>query len=106
MPAIVVFITSANRQEAEKIARLLVKEKLAACVQIMPEIISFYRWQEEIIEDKELLLLCKTTAEKFVELEKTVRANHSYEIPEIIAVPAALGSERYLNWIRKSTAPK
>ena len=102
MTAIVVFITSANRQEAEKIARLLVEEKLAACVQIVPEIISFYRWQKEIIADKEILLLCKTTAENFAELEKTVRANHSYEVPEIIAVPAALCSRPYLNWLQES----
>ena len=104
MNVIVVFVTAANKAEAEKIARLLVEEKLAACVQILPEITSFYRWQEEVIEDKELLLLCKTTAENFVELEKTVRAHHSYEIPEIVAVPAAHCSESYLNWLRENTA--
>jgi len=103
MNVIVVFITSANRDEAEKIARLLVEEKLAACVQILPEITSFYRWQDEIIQDKEILLLVKTTEEKFAELEKTVRVNHSYDIPEIVAVPAALGSEPYLNWLRENT---
>jgi periplasmic divalent cation tolerance protein len=104
MKAIIVFITSANRQEAEKIARLLVEEKLAACVQILPEIISFYRWREEIIQDREVLLLCKTTEENFGELEKTVRVNHSYEIPEIVAIPASLGSEPYLNWLAENTA--
>ncbi len=104
MKAIVVFITLASRAEAEKIARLLVEEKLAACVQILPEIVSLYRWQEEVIADKEILLLCKTTEDNFIELEKTVRANHSYEIPEIIAVPAALGSKPYLNWLLESTA--
>ena len=103
MKAIIVFITSANRQEAEKIARLLVEEKLAVCVQILPEIISFYRWQEEIIQDQELLLLVKTTEENFGDLEKTVRANHSYEVPEIIAVAAEQVSEPYLNWLRENT---
>ncbi len=103
MKAIVVFITTSNREEAEKIARLLVEEKLAACVQILPEIISFYRWQEEIIQDKEVLLICKTIEDKFAELEKTVRGNHSYEVPEIVAVPAALCSEPYLNWLRENT---
>lgn len=77
MKAIVVFITSANHNEAIKIARLLVEEKLAACVQILPEIASLYRWQDEILQDNEILLLVKTAEEKFAELEKTVRANHS-----------------------------
>ncbi|MEP6923132.1 MAG: divalent-cation tolerance protein CutA [Pyrinomonadaceae bacterium] len=103
MKAIMVFITSANREEAEKIARILVEERQAACVQILSQIKSFYRWQGEVIQDKEILLLAKTTAENFAELEKTVCANHSYEVPEIVAVPATQISEPYLNWLWENT---
>lgn len=104
MSAIVVFITSANQDEAVMIARLLVTEKLAACVQILPKIISIYNWQNEIVEDKEILLLVKTVEENFTELERVVRANHSYEIPEIVAVPAEQISAPYLAWLRENTA--
>lgn len=106
MDAIVVFVTTANLDEAQNIARLLVEKNLAACVQILPQIISIYRWQKEIIHDREILLLCKTTAENFAALEKTVRANHSYETPEIVAVPVSQISASYLNWLRENTDRK
>ncbi len=104
MNAIVVFITTANRAEAESLARILVERKLAACVQILPEIISVYRWQNQVQQDAEVLLLVKTVREKFEALESTVRANHSYEVPEILAVPAAEVSATYLNWLLENTA--
>lgn len=104
MSAIVVFMTASDRTEAETLARLLVEQKLAACVQILPEITSFYFWQDEILQDKEILLLAKTVAENFAALEKTVRENHSYEVPEIIAVPADKVSAPYLQWLRENTA--
>lgn len=97
-------MTAPNREEAEKIAQLLVEQKLAACVQILPEIVSFYHWQDEILQDKEILMLAKTTDERFTELEKTVRENHSYEVPEIIAVPAEKVSAPYFKWLQDNTA--
>jgi periplasmic divalent cation tolerance protein len=92
-------MTAANREEANTIAEMLVEERLAACVQILPEIESVYRWQGEVKRDKEILLLAKTVASRFEELEKKVRAKHSYETPEIVAVSAVDVSEPYLKWL-------
>ena len=96
---IVVLMTAANREEANQIAELLVSTRLAACVQILPEIESVYRWQGEVQREKEILLLAKTTHSRFDELESKVRAMHSYETPEIIAVPVTDSSAPYLGWL-------
>jgi periplasmic divalent cation tolerance protein len=96
---IVVLMTAANAEEAERIAQALVERRLAACVQILPAIKSVYRWKGEIASESEVLLLAKTSGEKFVELERAVRAVHSYETPEIIALPVNLASEPYLKWL-------
>ena len=100
--AIVVFMTAGNAVEAQRIADRLVENKLAACVQILPEIQSVYRWKNEVQHEKEVLLLAKTTDERFVDLEKEVRAMHSYETPEIVAVPASQVSEPYRAWLLDS----
>ncbi|HVS83461.1 MAG TPA: divalent-cation tolerance protein CutA [Pyrinomonadaceae bacterium] len=97
--AIVVLMTAANQDEASRIAEMLVGARLAACVQILPEIESVYRWQGEVQREKEILLLAKTTRSRFDELESQVRAMHSYETPEIIAVPITAASEPYLKWL-------
>jgi periplasmic divalent cation tolerance protein len=97
--AIVVFITAANGEEATRLAEMLVGAHLAACVQMLPEIESVYRWQGKIERQAEILLLAKTTKDKFEDLEREVRALHSYETPEIIAVPVILGSAPYLEWL-------
>jgi len=102
--AVIVFMTAPKREEAERLAEILVSECLAACVQILPEITSFYHWQGKIERDAEVLILAKTTIDKFPELEKTVRENHSYEVPEIIAVPAEAVSAPYLSWLKAETA--
>ena len=96
---IVVLMTAASREEANQIAELLVSAQLAACVQILPEIESVYRWQGEVKREKEILLLAKTVASRFDELESRVRAMHSYETPEIIAVPVTDSSAPYLGWL-------
>ena len=85
--AIVVFVTACSRQEADKIATALVKEKLAACVNILPGIISRYWWKGRIEKAKELLLVIKTPPSRYKALEKRVRALHSYTVPEILALP-------------------
>ena len=97
--AIVVLMTAANHDEASRIAEMLVSERLAACVQIVPEIQSVYRWQGEVQREKETLLLAKTIASRFDELESRVRALHSYTTPEIVALPIAAVSEPYLKWL-------
>lgn len=102
---IVVFMTAANGEEATRLADLLIGAHLAACVQILPEMESVYRWEGKIERQSEVLLLAKTSAEKFAELEREVRALHSYETPEIIAVPIVAGSSPYLDWLNASLKP-
>jgi periplasmic divalent cation tolerance protein len=101
--AIVVFMTAANGEEATRLADMLVGAHLAACVQILPEIESVYRWQGKIERSSEVLLLAKTTRGKFDELEREVRALHSYDTPEIVAVPVMAGSAAYLEWLIQAT---
>src|SRR5690242_5386882 len=100
--AIVVFMTAADVEEASRLADMLVGAHLAACVQILPEIESVYRWQGKIERQAEVLLIAKTTIGKFADLEREVRALHSYETPEIVAIPIVTGSAPYLEWLVKS----
>jgi periplasmic divalent cation tolerance protein len=100
--AIVVFMTASNAEEAERLADRLVEARLAACVQILPQMESVYRWQGKIERQREVLLIAKTVTSKFAELEKEVRALHSYETPEIVAFPLTAGSEPYLQWLSAS----
>ena len=102
---IVVFLTAASGEEATRLADLLVGAHLAACVQILPEMESVYRWQGQIERQSEILLIAKTTRGKFAELEREVRALHSYETPEIVAVPIVTGSQPYLDWLGESLKP-
>jgi periplasmic divalent cation tolerance protein len=102
--AIVVFMTAATADEARRIAARLIEARIAACVQILPEIESVYRWKNELQRDKEALLLAKTTEARFEELEREVRAIHSYETPEIVAVPASKVSQPYRDWLMDSTS--
>jgi periplasmic divalent cation tolerance protein len=97
--AITVMMTAGSREEAVRLAEMLVGARLAACVQILPEIESVYRWQGEVRREPEVLLLAKTTRARFAALEREVRALHSYETPEIIALPIADASAPYLEWL-------
>ena len=96
---IVVLMTAADGGEARRIAELLVNKQLAACVQILPGIESVYRWNAEVQRDTEILILAKTTAAQFNDLEKMVREIHSYDTPEIVGVPIAHISEPYRAWL-------
>ena len=93
-------MTADTAEEAERISSMLVEARLAACVQILPSIKSVYRWKGEIVREHEVLLSAKTTREKFAELDRAVRAIHSYETPEILALPIAAISDAYLEWLR------
>lgn len=97
--AIAVFLTVPNGEEGARLAELLIGAQLAACVQILPEMESVYRWQGKIERQSEVLLIVKTTAGKFADLEREVRALHSYETPEIVAVPIVAASNPYLEWL-------
>jgi periplasmic divalent cation tolerance protein len=98
--AVIVFSTCANRKEAQRIARKVVEESLAACVQLLPPMQSIYRWQGAIEQSKEVLMLFKTTLTNFSKLEQRITELHSYDTPEIIAIPAVAGAEKYLTWLR------
>ena len=100
---IVVFMTAANGEEATRLAEMLVGAHLAACVQIPPEMESVYRWQGKVERQAEVLLIAKTVRGKFDELEREVRALHSYDTPEIVAVPIVTGSAPYLEWLNQAT---
>lgn len=102
---IIVFLTAASGEEATRLADLLVGAHLAACVQILPEMESVYRWEGQIERQSEILLIAKTTRGKFAELEREVRALHSYETPEIVAVPIVTASQPYLDWLSESLKP-
>lgn len=102
--AIVVLMTAGGREEAARIAEHLVESRLAACVQIMPGMESVYRWEGKIERSPEVLLLAKTTQDKFEELEAVVRSLHSYTTPEIIALDVTAGSAPYLAWLTKNVS--
>lgn len=100
---IAVFITSSGEEEAARIAGYLVGEKLAACVNIIAGIRSVYAWQGKTMDEAEALMIVKTRRSLFNSLKDRVKQLHSYEVPEIIALPIVEGSEDYLKWIREST---
>jgi periplasmic divalent cation tolerance protein len=97
---LVVLTTTSNLTEAESLAEKIVEAKLAACVQILPEMKSFYFWEGAVQREPEHLLLIKTLPEKFDALEKFIRSNHSYDVPEIVALAAEKVSESYLGWMQ------
>ncbi len=97
--ALVVLTTTGERDEAERIARLLVQERLAACVQVAGPIRSIYRWQGEIETAEEWQLWVKTQRRLYDRVEQAIRAAHPYEVPEILALPVAAGSAAYLQWL-------
>ena len=99
---LIVLTTTSDIKEAETLAEKIVRAKLAACVQILPQIKSFYFWEGEIQKDSENLLLIKTLPEKFAELEKFIKENHSYDVPEIVALSAEKVSQNYLDWTKDS----
>jgi periplasmic divalent cation tolerance protein len=98
----VILTTAGSRAEADGIAEALVSRRLAACVQIS-DIASTYRWQGEIMHEAEHLLLIKTVARLYEDVEAAIRELHSYEIPEIVQLPIEQGLDRYLNWIDEVT---
>jgi periplasmic divalent cation tolerance protein len=103
MEALVVYITAPSEEEAAKIAKALVKERLAACVNIIKDIRSIYSWQGKIEDERELLMIVKTRTELFSSLKIRVKELHPYSVPEIIVLPVVDGSEEYLAWLRETT---
>jgi periplasmic divalent cation tolerance protein len=102
MQAVLVLTTVPDDASAETIARTLVDEKLAACVNVLPPMVSIYRWKGEIERSVERQLVIKTTRALVPALERRLKALHSYELPEFIVVSVDGGSEEYLDWVRTS----
>lgn len=100
---LIVLMTAPNRKEATRIARSLVMERLAACVNIVPEVTSIFHWEGRVQKGREVLLILKTTSRRYPALEKTIRSIHSYQVPEIVAVPVERGLDQYLEWVREET---
>ena len=96
---IVVFSTAASAAEAETIARRLVEERLAACVNVVTGVRSFYRWKGKIEDSPEWLLVIKSSRGRFEGLRAALEKLHSYEVPEAIALPVVEGAANYLNWL-------
>ena len=101
----VIFITAGSKEEADKISRGLVESKLAFCVSTLPKVQSTYYWEDKIHVDEEFLLIVKTRQDQYEALETWVKNNHSYNVPEIIALPIEQGLPAYLNgiddWVAK-----
>jgi periplasmic divalent cation tolerance protein len=98
---VVVLITTGSKEEADRIANALVAEMMAACVNVIPGVTSVYRWQGEVQRAQEWLLVAKSRIEVLDDVIRRVKALHSYDTPEIIALPLAGGSDAYLRWIDK-----
>lgn len=100
MTEIVVFVTAASEDEACKIARALVEERLVACANILGGVRSVFSWEGKVADEREALMILKSHADRFEELSIKIKALHSYSVPEIIAVPISHGLPEYLQWVR------
>ena len=100
---ILVLSNTDSAESAARMARELLRKKLVACVNVVPEVRSFYRWKGEIAEEGEHLMVIKTRRSLFEQVRRCLRELHSYELPEIIALPLEGGDSAYLDWVREST---
>lgn len=100
---IVIFVTAKDGAQANKIAEKLVAEKLVACANIVPGVQSIFRWEGKVDRAQEVLLILKSRRRHFPAIVKSVQALHSYDVPEVIALPIIEGNKDYLNWLTKST---
>ena len=103
MPIHLVFCSCPDPDTAQRLALTLVQERLAACVSVLPAMVSVYRWQGAVEQAQEMLLLAKTAADRVPALIERLQALHPYELPEIVAVQAAAGLPAYLDWVADST---
>ena len=103
---VVVYVTVSSAQEGERIARALVDERLAACVNRLGAVSSIYRWEGQVEQSDEQLLIIKTRLECFTAVKQRVSELHSYSVPEIIALPILAGSDAYLRWLNDQLTPQ
>jgi periplasmic divalent cation tolerance protein len=105
MSYLIVFVTASNREEATKIVRTLLEERLIACGNIVDSVCSLFWWQGEIEEEKEALVIMKSHEKLFKKLSERVTELHSYDVPEILALPIVDGSPSYLDWLKGCLEP-
>lgn len=99
----IVNCTTSSKGNALEIASFLIESKLAACVNIVPNVVSVYKWEGKVVEGQEFLLVIKTKKSLFRKLEKAIRERHEYELPEIVAMPIIAGNKDYLKWLKSET---
>ncbi len=100
---IIILCNTNSKDSAETIATYLIKESLAACVNIIPKITSIYKWQNKIENDEEYLMLIKTKKELFDKVKEKIQILHPYEVPEIISIDISNGNSEYLKWLNNNT---
>ena len=104
MDALLVISNLPDRASADRLAHVLIEERLAACVNVLSSCRSVYRWKGKVEDAEEFPVLIKTTRERYAALEAAIRKNHPYELPEIIALPLAAGLPAYLDWVAAETS--
>ncbi|HDP99850.1 MAG TPA: divalent-cation tolerance protein CutA [bacterium] len=97
---VLILVTAASTEEAEQISWILIKKQLVACVNIISPVKSLFRWKGELCQENETVMLLKALRKNFDSIQREIKSAHSYENPEIIALPIILGAEDYLNWIK------
>jgi len=105
MPYLIVFMTASNREEAVKIVRTMLEERLIACGNLVESVSSLFWWKGKIEEEKEVLVIMKSDEKLFKKLSKRVKELHSYDVPEILALPIVDGSPSYLDWLKGCLEP-
>ena len=105
MSYLIIIMTAPNKEEAAKIVRTLLEERLIACANILDPVSSLFWWQGKIEEEKEVLVLMKSNQVLFKKLAKRVTELHSYDVPEILALPIVAGSQSYLDWMKACLEP-
>ena len=103
MDAIIVLVTTSSEEEAVALGKILVEHQLVACVNVLPKVKSIFQWDGKISEEEECLMILKTRKTLFKSVEKTIMAQHSYDVPEIIALPVVEGAQSYLSWVHDMT---
>ncbi|KAI9007706.1 CutA1 divalent ion tolerance protein-domain-containing protein, partial [Hyaloraphidium curvatum] len=101
--SVVLYVTTPNTEVAKKLAHGLLEKKLIACANLVPQITSIYTWKDKIEEDNEVLMILKSKQELVDDITAHVRANHPYEVPEVISLPITAGNPAYLDWITQNT---
>lgn len=100
---LVILVTTVNKEEAVRIGKGMVDAKLAACANIILGVQSIYRWKGKVVKSQEALLILKSTRPRYRALEKAIKAMHTYETPEILALPVKEGLDQYIGWVRSET---